>query len=40
MKEGKVEIDIRDDIAVKIPFERGQVVVTLHCRKRKESYLE
>ena len=35
-----VEIDIRDDARVKIPFERGRVVVTLHCRKRKESYLE
>lgn len=35
-----VEIDIRDDTGVKIPFERGRVVVTLHCRKRKESYLE
>jgi hypothetical protein len=30
-----VEIDIRDDTGVKIPFERGRVVVTLHCRKRK-----
>jgi hypothetical protein len=27
-----VEIDIRDDTGVKIPFERGRVVVTLHCR--------
>jgi hypothetical protein len=35
-----VEIDIRDDTGVKIPFERGRVVVTLHCRKRKDSYLE
>ena len=35
-----VEIDIRDDTGVKIPFERGRVVVTLHCRRRKESYLE
>jgi hypothetical protein len=35
-----VEIDIRDDTGVKIPFERRRVVVTLHCRKRKESYLE
>ena len=34
-----VEIDIRDD-TVQIPFERGRVVVSLHCRKRKESYLE
>ena len=31
-----VEIDIRDDTGVKIPFERGRVVVSLHCRKRKE----
>jgi hypothetical protein len=35
-----VEIDIRDATGVKIPFERGRVVVTLHCRKRKESYLK
>ena len=35
-----VEIDIRDATGVKIPFERGRMVVTLHCRKRKESYLE
>jgi hypothetical protein len=35
-----VEIYIRDDTGVKIPFERGRVVMTLHCRKRKESYLE
>jgi hypothetical protein len=35
-----VVIDIRDDTGVKIQFERGRVVVTLHCRKRKESYLE
>ena len=35
-----VEIDIRDETGVKIPFERGRVVVTLQCRKRKESYLE
>jgi hypothetical protein len=34
-----VEIDIRDDTGVKIPFERGRVVVTLHCGKRK-MYLE
>ena len=34
-----VEIDIRDDTGVKIPFKRGRVVVTLHCRKRTESYL-
>ena len=35
-----VEISIRDDAADIVPFERGRVVVTLHCRKRKESYLE
>jgi hypothetical protein len=35
-----VEIDIRDDTRVKIQFERGRVVVTLHCKKRKESYIE
>ena len=35
-----VEIDINDDTGVKMPLERGRVVVTLHCRKRKESYLE
>jgi hypothetical protein len=35
-----VEIDIRDGTGVKIPFERGRLVVTLNCRKRKESYLE
>ena len=35
-----VEIDIRDDTGVKIPFERGRVVVTLYCRKKKELYLE
>ena len=35
-----VEIDIRDDSGDIVPFERGRVVVTLHCRKRKESYLE
>ena len=35
-----VETDIRDDAGVNIPFERGRVVVTLHCRNRKVSYLE
>jgi hypothetical protein len=30
-----VEIDIRDDTGSLVPFERGRVVVTLHCRKRK-----
>jgi hypothetical protein len=31
-----VEIDIRDDMGSIVPFERGRVVVTLHCGKRKE----
>ena len=31
-----VEIDIRDDMGSMVPFERGRVVATLHCRKRKE----
>ena len=35
-----VETDIRDDAGVNIPFERGRVVVTIHCRKRTKSYLE
>ena len=35
-----VEIDIRDDTGSIVPFERGRVVVTLHCRKRKEFPLE
>jgi hypothetical protein len=35
-----VEIDIKDDTGSLVPFERGRVVVTLHCRKRKESSLE
>jgi hypothetical protein len=35
-----VEIDIRDDTCSIVPFERGRVVVTLHCRKRKEFSLE
>ena len=35
-----VEIDIRDDTGSIVPFERGRVVVTLHCRKRKEFSLE
>ena len=35
-----IQIDIRDDTEKVVPFERGRVVVTLHCRKRKESYLE
>ena len=30
-----VYIDIRDDTGSIVPFERGRVVVTLHCRKRK-----
>ena len=28
-----VEIDLRDDTGSIVPFERGRVVVTLHCRK-------
>ena len=35
-----VEIDIRDDTGSIVPFERGRVVATLHCRKRKEFSLE
>ena len=35
-----VEIYIRDDTGVKIQFERGCVVVTHHCKRRKELYLE
>lgn len=34
-----VEIDIRSDTGKPIPFEFGRVVVTLHCRKRRDSYL-
>jgi hypothetical protein len=30
-----VEIDIRDDTGSIVQFERGRVVVTLHCRKRR-----
>ena len=29
-----VELDIRDDTGQKVPFERGRVVVTLHCRRK------
>jgi hypothetical protein len=35
-----VEIYIRDDTGSLVPFERGRVVVTLHCRKRKEFSLK
>ena len=35
-----VEIDIRDDTGSLVPVERGRVVVTLHCRKRKEFSLD
>jgi hypothetical protein len=35
-----VEIDFRDDTGSIVPFERGRVVVILHCRKRKELFLE
>ena len=31
-----VKINIRDDTDSIVPFERGRVVVTLHCRKQKE----
>jgi hypothetical protein len=35
-----VDIYIRDDTDSIVPFKRGRVVVTLHCRKRKEFSLE
>ena len=35
-----VEIDLRDDTGSIVPFERGRVVVTLHCSKQKEFSLE
>jgi hypothetical protein len=35
-----VEIYIRDDTGSIVSFERERVVVTLHCRKRKEFSLE
>ena len=35
-----MEIDIRDDTGSTVPFERGRVVVTFYCRKRKEFSLE
>jgi hypothetical protein len=35
-----VEIDIRDETGSIVPFERVRVVVTFHCRKRKEFSLE
>jgi hypothetical protein len=34
-----IQIDIRDDTGQVVPFERGRMVVTLHCRKKK-TYLE
>lgn len=34
-----IEIDLRDDTGKPVPFERGRVTVTLHCRKRAPSYL-
>jgi hypothetical protein len=34
-----IQIDIRDDTGKVVPFERGRVVVTLYCRKKK-MYLE
>ena len=33
-----IEIDIRDDVGRKVPFERGKVIVTLHFRLRKPAY--
>ena len=35
-----VEIDVRDDTGSTVTLERGRVVVTLNCRKRKELSLE
>ena len=35
-----VEIDIRDTTGAMVPFEKGRVVVSLHCRKRKKFSLE
>jgi hypothetical protein len=35
-----VDIDLRDDTGSIVPFERGRVVVILHCRKRQEFSLE
>lgn len=32
-----IEIDIKDDTGLPVPFERGKVIVTLHFRQRKES---
>jgi hypothetical protein len=34
-----IQIDTRDDTEKVVPFERGRVVVVLHCRKKK-TYLE
>ena len=33
-----LEIDIRNDAGEKVAFQRGKVIVTLHCRLRKPSY--
>ena len=33
-----IEIDIRDDVGRKVPFERGKVIVTLYFRLRKPAY--
>ena len=33
-----MEIDIRDDVGRKVPFERGKVIVTLHFRLKKPAY--
>ena len=35
---GTVEIDIRDDIGEKIPFETGKLIVTLHFRRVRDNY--
>jgi hypothetical protein len=34
-----IEIDIRSDFGQKVAFERGKVIVVLHFRRRKPSYL-
>jgi hypothetical protein len=34
-----IEIDIRDDTGEKVAFERGKVIVVLHFRRRRPSYL-
>ncbi|KAJ8030073.1 hypothetical protein HOLleu_29649 [Holothuria leucospilota] len=34
-----IEIDIRDDTGKKVSFERGRVIVKLHFRQKRSSYL-